>query len=165
MFAEDLRASEADGLLGPLDPAKEQRKQEFARLLQGRDPLLRPYHLDYKRIAQREGIQINAARERYRHIQLDGPPERHCAQVVLSDDAVCFTLPYLRNGTPPEAPLRQAWGHLDALRENGLLTYDPQLGRMLTLDTDFDDVARSYRAAIKSLKKALRAGRPWWKFW
>lgn len=164
-FAEDLRASESDGLLGPLDPEKEKRKQELARLLQGRDPYLRPYALDYKHIAQREGIQIAAAKERYRHIELNSPPDLHGPQVVLNDDGVWFTLPYLHNGTPPDDPVRRAWGHLEALRNAGLLAYDPQLGHMLNLQTDFTAVVRAYRDTIQALKKAARAGRAWWKFW
>ncbi len=165
-YAEDLRASEAEGLLGPLDRTKEERKQRLARVLEKLDPRLRRVELDFRRVAQQEGLSLAEAREKHRAIELCGPLSGRGVQVVLSDDAVWITLPAYVNGTGPDALCANAWRYLLALAAAGLWTYDPQLGRLLDLASDFAEVQERYRASVQRAPTQTAARRrPWWRFW
>ena len=183
-YAEDLRASEAEGLLGPLNAAKEERKQRLARQLQKLDPRLRPLELNFKKVAASEGLSIAEARARYRQIELQAGMVAHYPagerrgagrpatgtpatglQVILTDDAVWVGLPEYVNGNEPREFLESAWRYLVVLHESGLRVYDPQLGALIDLREDHQRVCERYQAGVREARPPGARTRPWWKFW
>ncbi len=64
--------------------------------------------------------------------------------VIEKDGRVRLTVPYWHHGEAAQTVWREIWSYLTVLgREGGLRAYDPQLERVLSLDTDFDAVIRN----------------------
>jgi hypothetical protein len=77
-------------------------------------------------------------------------------QFSVYEQTASITIPYF--GEPTDQLMRCIRCCLRASREEcGYIAFDPQLGRVVTVD-DLDQIAQLYRGM------ALKA-KPWWKFW
>lgn len=157
------------------DPLKEQQKRQNAALLQMVNRNLEIFSFDYAEIARASGISETDARTRFRHLELNGPEDGNGIQITLADDTASITVPYWHTGDRAKPVLDEVWQYLLVLeRRSGLLTYDPQLERVLRLDSDLPEVVERYRAVADRLpeiaarkldERRLPTRRPWWKFW
>jgi len=152
-----------------IDTAAEDRKRRLVVALKRAVPHLEPFRFDYAEIAKLEGISEDAARRRFRHVELNGPDDGGGVQVTLFDQHASVTVPYWHSGERAVGVFREIWTCLATLeREAGLRTYDPQLEQVIRLQDDFDRVLSRYADGVDlTLRTAglARRKRPWWKFW
>lgn len=123
---------------GPVVESKEAEKQRLAHALVHFNPALRVAVFDYASLAATEGVDEQEARRRYRHIELNSD-DYSGIQITLWDDAAELIFPYWHAGQQARNVLKQVWEYLEVLQQWGsFVTYDPQLDRILNLQTDFD---------------------------
>ncbi len=131
---------------GPIDPAKEERKQHMAAALVASDPDLKKFERNYARIAAEESISESEARRRFRNIELND--HRHSIQIELFDDEAGVSFSFTGKGDDCTAAVRILWGCLHVMESEGdYRTYDPQIARVLDLNSDFDAVRASFCSA------------------
>lgn len=132
---EKLRRTRGDQ--GPLDPGKEQRKQDLARALVTRHPNLRVARRDFAALATLHDIEISEAERRFRDIELND--ERHSIQITLFDDAAGVALSPSETVDECTRAMTLLWDCLEILHSRGgFSAFDPQVGKLLNLDSDFD---------------------------
>jgi hypothetical protein len=163
---EYVRISEAgsvdDPNPGPVLPRCEVTKRKLADSLRTKQPLFDEFVFDHDALARSHRIDRAEAQRRFRHIELN--LERSGLQITLFDDSATVTLPYGHSGNEARDALAGAWDCLKTISgEVGYRVYDPQLGRILDLESDFYPVVDLYSGTASAVNKALR--RPWWKFW
>lgn len=163
---EYLRFSETgsvdDPNPGPVLPRCEGAKRKLADSLRIKQPLLDEFVFDHDALAKSHRIDRAEAQRRWRHIELN--LESVGLQITLFDDRATVTLPYWHGGDEARNALSLAWDCLKTISgEVRYQVYDPQLGRILNLEADFDPVVELYSGTISAVNKTLR--RPWWKFW
>jgi hypothetical protein len=141
----DAGLSAADRL-GPIDPAKEERKERMAAALIASDPDLKRFERNYARIAASKSISEPEARRRFRNVELND--DRHSIQIELFDDEAGVSFSFTEKGEDCAAAVRALWGCLQVLEaEGGYRTYDPQMGRVLDLHSDFDAIRSGFCSA------------------
>jgi hypothetical protein len=163
---EYLRFSEAgsvdDPNPGPVLSKCEVAKRKLADSLRIKQPLLDEFVFGHDSLAKSHRIDQAEAQRRYRHIELN--LENVGLQITLFDDWATVTRPYGHSGDEARNALSVAWDCLKTIcGEVGYRVYDPQLGRILDLEADFDPLVDLYFGTTSAVNKAFR--RPWWKFW
>jgi hypothetical protein len=156
--------------IGPIVPEAEAWKTRLVQALQKVNPTLEPFVFDHAEIARLQNIAEAAAREQWRHVELNGPAGGNGIQLTIFDDSASVTAPCWHRGDAARAVFREIWRYLEALtREGGLWVYDPQLDRILSLEADFEAVVGAYAAAMAFTDQVVaRVGereKPWWKIW
>jgi hypothetical protein len=152
--------------VGAPDPLKEARKRRIADRLRAITPQFEPFKLDYQRIAVSQGISEEEARRRFRHIELDGPKNGSGVHITLFDDTAVLTVPYWHEGLGANKVFKEVWQYLLIFEKEGFQPYDPQLGRLLNLDVEFENVLRNYVSVTGRFLPSTAAPRkPWWKIW
>lgn len=135
-----------------VDPEAEARKQQWMDAIVKLNPHLEPFVFNHEAIATSLGITVDEARQRWRHIELNGPDDGNGIQIILRDTHATISVPYWHSGEAGEAAMREIWGYLKLLNDiAGLAAFDPQLGRPLELDRDMDVVLRKYAQGISAL--------------
>jgi len=168
-----LAGAEGELPAGPPPPEAKARQRSVVDALRARNPALEPFAFDYSEIARLQGISESEARQRYRHVELNGPEDGNGIQITLQDDWASVTLPYWHTGAAASAVWDEVWGYLRVLAERGGFTvYDPQLERALDLETDRLAVERVYADGVQATAQAAaefvaprEAPKRWWKFW
>ena len=153
---------------GPPDPEREKRKRAIADALMNKNPALEPFTFQHGEIVAIEGISVEDAQLCYRHIELNGPYDGNGIQITVFDDGVSITMPYWHKGEQAVAAVQEIWEYLRIITSFGFACYDPQLGRVLNLETDMQDVVSSYAGTVTKIDAIFspkRQGKPWWKFW
>jgi len=132
--------------LGPIDPAKEERKELIAAALVASNPGLKKFERNYAKIAASKSISEPEARRRFRNVELND--DQHSLQIVLFDDEAGVSFSFTGKGEDCTAAVRVLWGCLQVMEsQGGYRTYDPQMGRVLDLHSDFDAVRSGYCSA------------------
>lgn len=155
---------------GPLVPFKEAKKRQLAGALVQANPRLEPFAFGYEEIAAQYGITEDEARERYRHIELNGPEDGNGIQITISDDTADLTVPYWHQPEAATKVFDEIWTYLGILeREAGFCIYDPQLDKILDLAADRGAVLARYGRVVAQMPQIVaepaQAKKPWWKFW
>jgi hypothetical protein len=155
---------------GPAVPEKEARKARLADALKRANPQLVAFEFGYSTIAAQEGISEAEARQRYRHIELNGPEDGSGVQITLTDDTVHVAVPYRHQPPAAAAVFEEVWQYLAVLdRQGRFAVYDPQLDRILTLVTDRPAVLECYVSVMARMAQEAapteKRTRPWWRFW
>ena len=159
--ARALERSRGLDNLGPLDPSKEQVKQRLATALMAKHPSLELSKRDYAKIAKARSIDEAEARRRFRNLEVN--EKRWNIQINLFDDTAGISLAFVGDGEESRNALRVVWDCLQVLEsEGGFSTYDPQAGKVLNLESDFDTVFKYYAGDV-NLKRNPEKQR-WWKF-
>jgi hypothetical protein len=155
----------------PPDPESEAIKRKAADALLAFNPKLEMARFDYDAIARSQGISVEEARLTHRHLELTDPEEGgYGVQIMLFDNEGGVTVPYWHDGEKAAAAFGEIWAYLKVIcRETDYLVYDAQIGRVLDLSADFDDVLACYAGSLRQIREVLPAfrakGGPWWKFW
>ena len=155
----------------PPDPEREAVKRKAGDALVAFNPKLEVSQFDYEAIAKSRGISVEEARLSNRYMELTDPEEdSYGVQIMLFDNEGGVTVPFWHDGDKAAAALREIWAYLEIIcREAGYLVYDQQVGRVLDLSADFDDVRACYAGSLQQIRGILPAyrakKRPWWKFW
>lgn len=155
----------------PPDPAKEAVKRSVAEALMALDPTLQVFHMAFDDIARVQGISVEEARERYRHIELNGPEDDEAGiQVTLYDDEATVTVPYWHRGEAAQKVFRKIWQYLEVIwRLCGYVVYDPQLDRVFDPPAELDAAIAAYTGVSENLETIVTGKatppKPWWKFW
>jgi hypothetical protein len=110
----------------PVDPKKEQAKQQLARALVTRHPSLRIAQPDFAA----RNIELNE--------------ERYSIQIALFDDTAGASFSFTGAFDECKTAMRLLWDCLEILRSlGGFSAFDPQVGKVLNLDSDFDTVVKT----------------------
>jgi hypothetical protein len=129
------------GELGPVDPSKEQAKGRLAAALQARHPTLEVDTPDYSAIAKDKSISEAEARRRFRDVELN--EHELSIQILLFDDAAGATFSFAGDPQACVNALRVLWDCLEILEsDGGFSTYDPQIDKVLDLNSDFEAVLK-----------------------
>jgi hypothetical protein len=124
---------------GPLDQRKQEAKEQLARALVSDHPGLRVAQPDFAALARRHNIGISEARRRFRNIELND--EQHSIQIILFDDTAGASFSFSGTFGECQGALRVLWSYLEILRtQGGFVAFDPQVGKVLDLHSDFDHV-------------------------
>ncbi|HKF48724.1 MAG TPA: hypothetical protein VKB38_15305 [Terracidiphilus sp.] len=131
---------------GPLDPSKEDRKQRLASALIARDPDLKKFERNYAKIAAGRSISEAEARRIIRNIELND--HRNHIQIDLRDDEGSIGFSPEGRGDACARSVRILWDCLRVLEsEGGYSAWDPQINRLLNLDSDYDTLVKNICAA------------------
>jgi hypothetical protein len=152
------------------NPETEALKRKVADALMASDSQLSIFHLDYSEIAKKQHISEEAARIKYRHLELNGPEAGNGIQITLFDNEAAVTIPFWHEGTAAGEVFKKVWIYLETLeREGGYVIYDSQLDRILDRSKDYDAVLSCYAKVINqtvAISPSTEAQkRPWWRFW
>jgi hypothetical protein len=131
------------------DPVVEERKRRIADALIRTNTKLEPFQLRYAEIAKFQGITEEEARRRFRYIELNGPKNGNGVQITIFDSHASIHVPFWHTGDKAFATLREVWAYLRAFASQGFATFDPQIERVLDLETDFKLVLDSYGAGVE----------------
>jgi hypothetical protein len=127
---------------GPVDPGKQQAKEQLARSLVTHHPGLRVAQPDFAALARRHGIDISEARRRFRNIELND--EQHSLQIILFDDTAGISFAFSGAFEDCQKAMRLLWSCLEILgSQGGFSAFDSQVGKVLNLDSDFDRVVKT----------------------
>lgn len=139
-----------------VNPLKEEEKRRLSDALIASYPDLRLFERDYMALAKNKSIGEEEARYRYRDLELNDL--RLGLQVHLFDDTASITLGFERESKDrSETRLRAAWTCVTLLeREGAFSTYDPQLGKILKLEFEFQTVLATFLAANEKVNTSLR---------
>jgi hypothetical protein len=132
------------------DPANEARKHHLADALKRLHPYLMRFSFDYEKIAIFEGITVEQAGAKYRHIELTDSREGNGVRIIIFDDEVWLTAPYWHPATTAAEVFREIWSYLGLIeQEVRYASYDVQLERILDIDKDFDIAFQRYIRAVR----------------
>jgi len=164
---EIATSDEADFIISDLIPELEVRKQRVATALLQSNPELTPFNFDFEELAKNDEITVAEAKSKYRHIELNTPEGSGGIQITIYDTEVSVTVPYWHHGAAARHIFQEIWNYLQILeREGNYFTYDPQLERVLNLNTDFDSVLKIYEGVSNQFgNPAQLATRRWWQIW
>ncbi len=161
---EQLRSADGGLVLRKMLAAKDPNERAAARQTAGASvaPELNPRelseHLRTKspELALSPGSKVPHLTHRALGLQLSFEPTH-----------VAVSVPYSHRAEQAPAVFRELSRYLSALeREGGLETYDPQLGRVVQLPRDLDEVVTVYaRGADTVMNPTLPEKKPWWRFW
>jgi hypothetical protein len=156
---------------GQLSPEAEARKRALAdrlKVLSG--PSLEEFAFDFAEIATHLKMSEAEARRDWRHIELNSPEGGPGIQIELQDSSASVALPYWHSGATAESTWAEVWRYLEVLQnEGGYSVFDPQLGRVLSLNSDRSVVMGKYSDGVQFTEQIVtkKSGqqKPWWKFW
>ncbi len=138
---------------GAIDPEAETRKRRLKDALTNMNPHLEQFVFNYEVMANSLGITPNEAKQRYRHIELNGPDDGNGIQSILWDSHATISVPFWHSGQDGESVMCEVWGYMRLLKAvEGMTAFDAQLGRMLDLDQDFDAVLQQYAHGVSALE-------------
>ena len=138
--------------VGPKVPAKELRKQSVAAALVKANPSLKVFGFAFEKLAKSEGISVESAQACYRHIELNGPENGNGIQITIFDDTATITVPYWHKGKKAQDVFREIWLYLSIIQEvAGYEIYDPQLDRIICLDSDMNDAMTNYADVLSRM--------------
>jgi len=127
---------------GPIDQSKEHAKQQLARALVTGHPTLRIAQPDFAELARLNDIDISEAKRRFRDVELN--EERYSIQISLFDDAAGVSFSFSGAFEECKQAVTLLWDCLEILRSRGgFSVFDPQVGKLLNLDSDFDLVLKT----------------------
>ena len=103
-------------------------------------------------------------------LELNGPEDSNGIQIMLFDESAGVSVPYWHKGEKAYEVFREIWTYLRIIEEKaGYVTYDSQVGHVLDLDNDFDDVVGTYAPISRDLSRMIAGTkvekRRWWQFW
>lgn len=155
------------------DAEKEALKLKVASALMAFNPDLQPFQFEYDEITKMQGISIEEAKLKYRHIELNGPDKGNGIQIDIYDDEISLTVPFWHTAEKASTVFREIWGYLKIIQsESGYITYDLQLDSIVDLNVDFQRVLNVYEESYQSMMrqlpdtiKEMEPKRPWWQFW
>jgi hypothetical protein len=124
---------------GPIDPAREKAKAVLAQALIAAYPSLRPFERNYARLAERLSLDEAEARRLHRNIELNN--EARTIQITLFDDTAGLSFSPDGSAAECRAQLQHVWDCLKIMQAQAEFSIvDAQLGRVLDLSSDFEDV-------------------------
>jgi hypothetical protein len=120
------------------------RADATASALIALNPQLQPFAFDYPAIAEFEKISEAEARERYQHIELNGPEGGSPVQIELHSDYASVSVPYWYSGDEARGKIGEMLSYLAVIEaQTGWRAYDPQLSRMIDI-ADLDEIVSMY---------------------
>jgi hypothetical protein len=135
--------------LGPAVPAKEARKQSIAAALMNVNPAMQIFQFGFKEIARRQSITLEEAKERFRHLELNGSEDSNGIQVTLFDDTASLSVPYWHRDKKAKLVFLEIWSYLKAIQEEaGYQIYDPQLECIIDLPLDLEKATSCYANVV-----------------
>jgi hypothetical protein len=167
-----LVAAETDLPSAPLDGSSRRNRDVLVDAVRAANPSLEPFAFDFAAIAKSEGITADEARERFQHVELNGPEDGNGIQITVFGKWATVTVPYWHHGPTADSVWSEIWRYLEVLSSVGdLRIYDPQLDRQLDLATDRAEVVRTYEHTVTATQRATADAatsppkRRWWRLW
>jgi hypothetical protein len=90
--------------------------------------------------------------------------------VTLYDQTVSITIPYWHNQEAASQVFVRVGRYIELLEDSGdLVTYDPQVGRIVRFATDRGEILRCYLSVMARIPDIVEHSRiqskRWWHFW
>lgn len=124
---------------GLIAASNENVMQGLAAELMARHPSLEMFKLNYSQIAKTESITESEARRRFRKVELND--RKRSIQISIFHDEAAAHFSFAGDSQQCTSALQLLWDCLRVLESNGgFSTYDLQIGKVLDLDSDFDEV-------------------------
>lgn len=143
---------------GPVDPSAEERKRKLADALISSNPQLEVFQFNYDAVAASLGVSVDEARRVWRHLELNGPEDGNGIQITLWDTHATISVPFWHSGEDAVPVVREIWEYMRLLISvAGMQPFDPQLGRELNLETDFDAVLNRFAEGVSTLDATIDA--------
>ncbi len=137
---------------GPPVPAKEARKRAIAAALMKADPALEVFQFGFDEIARFQKISVEAAKLRFRHMELNGPEDGPGIQITLLDDGASLTVPYWHKDKKAKAVFARSWEYLKVIqRVGGYQIYDRQMECIVNLASDLEKATKCYTDVVKQV--------------
>jgi hypothetical protein len=71
---------------------------------------------------------------------------------MLFDDVASLTVPYWHKDRKAQTVFAQIWEHLKVIHEvGGYQIYDPQIGRIVNLGSDLDEMTKRYYEVVRQI--------------
>lgn len=139
---------------GGANNAQAARKDQIADALFARLPTLQVYQFPYHQIATFERISPEQARDKYRQVELNSPDGGNGLIITLRDNEASVSLPFWHESGRAKHAIEEAWLCLETIsRMTGYLVYDPQMERMLNLETDAPCALAFYTGLVNRLRE------------
>lgn len=137
----------------PPDPQKEARKRRIADALIAFNPQFQVRQFSYDQIAQFERLSVDAAKSKYRHLELNGPEGGNGIQIVLRDEDASVTVPFWHEGQKAADAFQELCRFLEIIcREAGFCAYDSQLRGIVDPSNGKEQLAH-YNAIVRHLRE------------
>lgn len=148
-------------------------KLAIVKALKAFNPKLEIFDFDYGEIAELTVAIIEENDSKFHHIEINHPEGEPAVQLVVYDNHVFLTAPYLHVGSDANQLFQYIRSYIKIIRETaGYFVYDPQTGtvfdpamnefdgldKYLSVSNDMDEII-----AGKSTNQLHK--KPWWKFW
>jgi hypothetical protein len=156
---------------GPMDANREAWKRRLCDVLLKDEPQFAQFVFDWSEIARIDSIPEEEAMVRYRHIELNLPEDdRSGIQITIYDQSVSITVPYWHQRPAATEVFGRVARFVERLEGEGdLATYDPQIGRIVQLSVEIDEILNQYLRVVARIPQIIQAStpnsKPWWRFW
>ena len=151
----------ADFSLGPFDAHKEELKRKLAAGLMARNSQLRLAEFPFQHIAHFEGISLEDAHRKYRHVELNSSDGGHGIQIILGDDEASATIPFWHASDKSSAAFKEFWECLELIcRETGRLICEPVSGRKYQPPEGAALLRDQYQALARQLREPAVLSEP-----
>ena len=154
----------------------------IAKALTDYNPDFIRFEFDYQQIAVLEGITVEEAQRKFRHIELNTPDGALATQIQIVGSSASITIPYWYTGKSAAMVFEKVNQYLKIIRkEAGYLVFDPQTGKAYDPENEDIDGLFLYTAttehtneyqespklqpADEPTKSGNTKPKPWWKFW
>jgi GNAT superfamily N-acetyltransferase len=140
---------------GPPDPQKEGLKRKIAETLVAQNPQLSSRQFPFRQIAHFERISEDAARRKYRHLELNSSEGGNGLQIFLRDDEALLSVPFWHEGNRAAEVFQQVWKCVEIIRTaTGYLCFDPQLGRLIEAPAGCEEALSRYLELVRRSREA-----------
>jgi hypothetical protein len=156
---------------GPSVAEREEWKRRLRGVLIREEPKFEQFEFDFHEIARIDSISEGEARTRYRHVELNLlESDRSGIQVTLYDQTVSITIPYWHNEAAASQVFVRVGRYIELLENSGdLVTYDPQVGRIVRFATDLGEILQRYLSVMARIPDIVDHSRMqpkrWWHLW
>ncbi|MEO8607820.1 MAG: hypothetical protein ABI690_08070 [Chloroflexota bacterium] len=91
-----------------------------------------------------------------RHLELNNISNG--IQIAFYKNSIAFMLPYTHRGEQAQAVFKKIWKYIAIIQaETGYVVYDPQLGEVLDLETDFEKPVQIYLSTMVKADDMIRS--------
>ncbi len=147
-------------------------KLKIATALVNFNPKLESFDFDYDEIAKMQGTNVEEAKEKFDHIELNTSEGDLATQITIFDNNVSITIPYWYSGDKAKEVFDKVSEYTKIIRQTaGYFVYDPQTENVYDPTTKSFDGLAVYTSMTGEVerKKTEQVNKvdkkPWWKFW
>jgi hypothetical protein len=135
---------------------------------------LEAFDFEYGEIAKLTETTIEAAKNKFDHIELNTPDGDTAIKLTVYDNHVYINVPYWYKGDQANNLFQDIKSYIEIIRKiAGYFVYDPQTGQVFDpAEQRFEGLSK-YLAVRENIEEIIsnkatiqpNSPKPWWKFW